>query len=185
MTEVDSLEISNFKRKLEVEFDIKELGKMKNFLGMEFATSKDGIFVNQSNYVLDLLKETGLTGCKAADTPIEPNVKLKTAATNEVMDKAHYQRLVGRLIYLVHTRLVIAFAVSVVSQFMHSPEPTHFEAVFRILRYLKRTPGKAILFKKGEHLMIEAYTDADWAVDVNDRRFTSSYCTFVDENLVT
>ncbi|XP_015583366.2 secreted RxLR effector protein 161-like [Ricinus communis] len=126
-----------------------------------------------------------MTGCKAADTPIKPNVKLKTAAANEVMDKERYQRLVRRLIYLAHTRPDIAFAVSVVSQFIHSPGPTHFEVVFKILRYLKRTLGKGLLFKKGEYLLIEAYTDADWAGNVNDRRSTSGYCTFVGGNLVT
>ena len=67
----------------------------------------------------------------------------------------------GRLIYLSHTGPDIAFAVSMVSQFMHAPGPAHFEAVFRILRYLKGTLGKGILFKKHGHLQVEVYTDAD------------------------
>lgn len=50
---------------------------------------------------------------------------------------------------------------------VNSPRPTHFEAVFGILRYLKRTPRQRLLFKKGEHLMMEAYTNADWVGDVN------------------
>ena len=49
-----------------------------------------------------------------------------------------------------------------VSQFMHLPGPKHFEAVHRILRYLKETPGKGLLFKKCGHLQIETYTDVDW-----------------------
>ena len=47
---------------------------LKYFLGMEFARSKEGIFVNQRKYVLDLLGETGLLGCKAVETPIKPNL---------------------------------------------------------------------------------------------------------------
>ena len=107
---------------------------------MEFARSNEGIFINQHKYILDLLKETRMTGCKASKTPIDPKVKLKTATTKEMVDREYYQRLVGRLIYLSHTRSNIAFVVSVVSEFMHSPGPTNFEAIFRILRYLKRTP---------------------------------------------
>ncbi|XP_025692522.1 uncharacterized mitochondrial protein AtMg00810-like [Arachis hypogaea] len=100
------------------------------------------------------------------------------------MDKGRYQRLVGRLIYLSHTRLDIAFAVSMVSQFMHSPSREHMDAVFRILRYLKGSPGKELLYKNYGHLQVEAYTDADWVGNVMDRRSTSRYCTFVEGNLV-
>ena len=81
--------------------------------------------------MLDLLSKTGILGCKATKTPIEPNLKLQPTSL-EVMDKEKYQRLVGRLIYLSHTRPNIAFAVSMVSQFMHSPNQGRFDAVYRI-----------------------------------------------------
>ena len=72
-----------------------------------------------------------------------------------------------------------------VSQFMHAPGPEHFEVVYRILRYLKGTPGRGLLFKSGGHLQIETYTDADWARSIVDRRSTSGYCSSVGGNLVT
>lgn len=172
-------------KKLAKEFEVKDLGVLKYFLGIEFARSKKGIFINQRKYVLDLLKETGLLGCKAAETPVEPNMKLELAKAEEVIDRERYQRLVGRLIYLSHTRPDISFAVSMVSQFMHSPGPRHFEAVYRILRYLKGSPGKGLMFEKHGHLEIEVFTDADWAGSTMDRRSTSGYCTFVGGNLVT
>ena len=121
------------------DFKIKDLGSLKYFLGMEFARSKSGILVNQRKYILDLLKETGLLGCRIAETPIEQNLKLEAATEEEVKEKGKYQRLVGRLIYLSHTRPDIAFAINMVSQLMHAPGLAHFEAVFRILRYLKGT----------------------------------------------
>ncbi|XP_024028916.1 uncharacterized protein LOC112093838 [Morus notabilis] len=72
-----------------------------------------------------------------------------------------------------------------VSQFMHSPGQEHFDPVYRVLRYLKGSPGRGLLFKKREHLQVETYTDADWAGSTIDRRSTSGYCTFVGGNLVT
>ena len=68
---------------------------------------------------------------------------------------------------------------------MHSPRPEHFNVVYRILRYLKRTPGRGLLFRKHAHLQVEVYTDADWAGNIMDRRSTSSYYTFVGGKLVT
>lgn len=100
-------------------------------------------------------------------------------------DRERYQRLVGKLIYLSHTRPDIAYAVGVVSQFMHKPQSDHMEAALRIVRYLKGSPGKGILFQNHGHLEILGYTDADWAGNPVDRRSTSGYFTFVGGNLVT
>ena len=82
---------------------------------MEFARSKEGIFVNQRKYVLHLLGETRQPGCKPTETPIEPNIKLLSSKDDEVKDKEQYQRLVRRLIYLSHMHPDIAFVVSMVS----------------------------------------------------------------------
>ncbi|TYK19609.1 Cysteine-rich RLK (receptor-like protein kinase) 8 [Cucumis melo var. makuwa] len=152
---------------------------------MEVARSKEGISVSQRKYTLDLLTETGMLGCRPADTPIEFNCKLGNSDDQVPVDKEQYQRLVGKLIYLSHTRPDISFAVSVVSQFMQAPYEKHMEAVNRILRYLKNTPGKGLMFRKTNRKTIEAYTDSDWAGSVIDRKSTSGYCTFVWGNLVT
>ena len=116
---------------------------------MEFDRSKSGILVNQRKYILDLLKETGLLGCWVAETPIENNLKLEATIEQEIKEKEKekYQRLVGKLIYLSHARFDITFAVSMISRFMHGPEPAHIDVVYRILRYLKGTPGKDIILK--------------------------------------
>ena len=91
----------------------------------------------------------------------------------------------GKLIYLGHTRPDIAYAVSVVSQFMHAPSEAHMDAVNRILRYLKSAPGRGLMFSRHDHLDIEGHTDADWAGSVTDRRSTSGYFTFMGGNLVS
>ncbi|KAA0049857.1 Beta-galactosidase [Cucumis melo var. makuwa] len=185
LTGDDQTEISQLKQKMGDEFEIKDLGNLKYFLGMEVARSKEGISVSQRKYTLDLLTETGMLGCRPADTPIEFSCKLGNSDDQVPVDKEQYQRLVGKLIYLSHTRPDISFAVSVVSQFMQAPYEKHMEAVNRILRYLKNTPGKGLMFRKTNRKTIEAYTDSDWAGSVIDRKSTSGYCTFVWGNLVT
>jgi hypothetical protein len=166
------------------EFEIKALGRLKYFLGIEVAHSRQGIFISQQKYITDLLKETGKTACKPASTPIDPNLRLGQAEEDAAVDREMYQHLVGRLIYLSHTRPDIAYAVSVISQFMHSPKEVHLQAAHRVLQYLKGTPGKGILFKRNGGLVLEAYTDADYAGSIVDRRSTSRYCTFLGGNLV-
>lgn len=59
------------------------------------------------------------------------------------------------------------------------------EAVYRILRYLKMTPGLGLHFRKYNNRDLEVYTDASWAGELTDRRSTSGYCTYVWGNLVT
>lgn len=96
--------------------------------------------MSQRKYVLDLLVEVGMLGYKLADTPIVQNQKFGNSPNQVPANKERYQRLVGKLIYLSHTRHEIAYVVSIVSQFMHSPSEEHMEAVMRILRYLKGAP---------------------------------------------
>jgi len=126
-----------------------------------------------------------MTACSPASTPIEENLKLHGDSNQVPTNKERYQRLVGRLMYLAHTRPDLAYALSVISQFMHSPSEEHMNVVIRILRYLKSSPGKGILFTKGQNLDIHGYTDADWAGSIQDRRSTSGYFMFVGGNLVT
>ena len=180
----DQEEMAQLKNHLAREFEIKDLGKLRYFLGIEVARSQKGIFISQRKYILDLLTETGMLGFKPAESPVESNHRLQKGA-GEPVDKERYQRLVGRLIYLSHTRPNIAYAVSLVSQFMHDPRKTHMEAVSRILCYLKSAPGKGLLFSNNGHLRIESFIDADWAGSLDDRRSTSGYCTLVGGNLVT
>ncbi|PKA57434.1 Retrovirus-related Pol polyprotein from transposon TNT 1-94 [Apostasia shenzhenica] len=180
----DSVEISNLKTKLAQEFEMKDLGELKYFLGIEVARSKHGIFLSQRKYVLDLLLDTGLLGCRPASSPINQNHKL-VGEVGEPIDKGRYQKIVGRLLYLSHTRPDIAYAVGVVSRYMHDPREPHMKVVTQILRYLKGCPGQGILFSPNDHLKVECYTDADWGGSLDDRKSTSGYCTFVGGNLVT
>jgi hypothetical protein len=180
----DSFEMSQLKQKLSKEFEVKDLGQLRYFLGIEIARSPKGIVLSQRKYVLDLLSDVGMLGCRVASTPIEKNHQL-CAQSGDPVDRESYQRLVGRLIYLCHTRPDISYAVSVVSRYMHDPRSGHLEAAHRILRYLKGSPGRGLLFKANGHLNVDGYCDADWASCLDDRRSTSGFCVFVGGNLVS
>ncbi|KAJ9559500.1 hypothetical protein OSB04_004660 [Centaurea solstitialis] len=181
----DKEEIAKLRKSLFTDFEMKDLGELKYFLGIEVLRSRRGIFMCQQKYVMDLLAETGMIDCKPANTPMIMNQKLYMEEKAEPADKERYQRMVGKLIYLSHTRPDIAYAVGVVSQFMHQPQKDHMEAVLRIIRYLKGTAGHGVLFQPNGHLETQLYTDADWAGDKGNGRSTSGYFTLVGGNLVT
>ena len=143
---------------------MKDLGNLKYFLGIKVLRSRRGIFINQKKYILDLLAETGMLDCKPVETPIVANHRLQSVQDGELVDKELYQKLVGKLIYLSHTRPDISYAVRVVSRVMHLPQVLHMDAVIRLLRYLKGTSSRGVLFRNNDHLDLMAYTYADQAV---------------------
>jgi Reverse transcriptase (RNA-dependent DNA polymerase) len=184
ITGSDQHRIAALKTHLRTEFDIKDLGYLRYFLGIEVARSHKGLFLSQRKYVLDLLKETGKLRVKPSNVPM--NYNNKSSPDEEVLENiSQFQRLVGKLIYLTITRPDIAYSVSFVSQFMQKPTKHHMELINQILRYLKAAPGRGILMKNNGHVDIVGYSDADWAGNPTDRRSTSGFCTFVGGNLVT
>ena len=82
---------------------------------------------------------------------MDPSVKLLPDQGEPISDQGRYRRLVGKLNYLTVTGPDIAFAVSVVSQFMNSPCQDHWDAIMRILKYIKRTPGKGLIYEDKGH----------------------------------
>ena len=100
----DKEEIAELRGRLFREFEMKDLGRLKYFLGIEVLRSSRGIFISQRKYVLDLLAETGLIDCKPADTPMMINHRLQMTEGAAMANREQYQKLVGKLIYLSHTR---------------------------------------------------------------------------------
>ena len=100
-------------------------------------------------------------------------------------DVGRYRHLIGKLIYLTVTPFDIAYTMGVLSQFMHEPRIIHWQGAPRVLAYIKKASGKGLVYKRNGHLHIEAYSDSSYAGDIGDRKSTSEYCTYVEENLVT
>ena len=124
----DSEEKAKLEQALMKEFAIKSLGRMKYFLGIEITHSSNGIILSQHKYILDLLAKTSFTDCQPAKTPVEVNYRLTLKEDGQETNIGNYQRLVGRSIYLSHTRPNISYVVNILSQFMHSPRVSHLQA---------------------------------------------------------
>lgn len=159
----DKVALAVFKDYLGTCFKMKDLGVLRYFLGLEVARSKEGIFMCQHKYALDIISETGLLGSKPAEFPMEQNHKLALASGKLLENAESYRRLVGHLIYRGVTRPDLAYSVHILSQFMQTPREEHWEAALRIVRYLKKNPGQGILLRADSELSLEGWCDSDWA----------------------
>jgi hypothetical protein len=184
ITGSDSTVVSNIISQLSTTFEVKDLGPLRYFLGLQIDYKKAGFFVHQSKYITDLLTKFKMSDCKPASTPIATAPVLSTSASDSLADPTPYRSLVGALQYATFTRPDITFAVNRVCQFMHNPSSAHFVAAKRILRYLKGSLDKGVLFQPGP-LTLTAFTDADWAGDPVDRRSTSGITVFLGNNPIT
>ncbi|XP_057505649.1 uncharacterized mitochondrial protein AtMg00810-like [Actinidia eriantha] len=129
--------ITDLKIFLSRQFEMKDLGNLSYFLGIEVLYTFDGYYLSQTKYASDLLSRAGLTDNKTIDTPLENNVRFNTTDGIPLSDPTLYRQLVSSLIYLTVMRLNISNAVHIVSQFMSAPRSTHYTTALQILRYVK------------------------------------------------
>ena len=122
--------------------------------------------------------------CKSVSTPLSTSEKL-SAQDGELLgpaDVTRFRSIVGALQYLTLTRPDISFSVNKVCQFLHSPTTLHWPTVKRILRYLKFTVSTGLKIKRSNSILVSAFSDADWAGCVDDRRSTSGFAVFLGSN---
>jgi transposase InsO family protein len=141
-------------------FDLKDLGSLHYFLGLQVTRSFNGLYLNQAKYAHDLLKKHNMLDSKPAKSPSCPNTRLSLHDGDPLPDPHGYRSLVGALHYLTFTRPDISFSVHQVCQYMSTPTTIHLAAAKRILRYLRGTLNHGIAFSPGP-IQLSAYTDAD------------------------
>ncbi|XP_014496814.1 uncharacterized protein LOC106758398 [Vigna radiata var. radiata] len=161
-------EINRIKGLLHNRFHIKNLGELKYFLGLEVARSKKGIHLYQRKYALDILKETGMLGCKPCTTPFLSDTSSLYKMENYLQDPSSYKRLIGKLLYLTNTR----------------PD-YHFRALQHVSRYIKSKPSEGLFFSADSPVHLKAFSDSDWATCPTTRRSTTGFCVFLGSSLIS
>ena len=132
-----------------------------------------------------MISRASITDSKIVDTPIEYNCRLNSHDGESLSDATLYRQLVGSLIYFTITRPDISYAVYVVSQFMTAPRSPHYTVVLKIFRYLKGIIFDGFHFSSHSSLTLQAYSDADWAGDPTDCRYTTGYCFLLGNSLIS
>jgi histone deacetylase 1/2 len=172
---------------LQSEFALKDLGDLHYFLGIEVKRLEDGLVLSQQQYAMEILAKAGMKNCRPISTPMCTLEKLSIESGEKLgpEDSSKYRSMVGALQYLTLTRPDLSFAVNKVCQFLHAPSTVHWSAVKRILRYVRGTCGTGIKIRKSKSMMVSAFSDADWAGCVDDRRSTGGFAVFLGSNLIS
>ncbi|KAJ9556427.1 hypothetical protein OSB04_011041 [Centaurea solstitialis] len=177
--------LNNFVTTLASRFSLKDLGQLSNFLGVEIIPTKDGLFLSQHSHIRDLLTRHGMDGAKVVNTPLSSSQVLTVNDDTPHVDPTPYRQLVGSLQYLAFTRPDISFAVNKLSQFMHSPTQTHWQALKRLLRYLKGTLHHGLFLNRKSPLALHAFSDSDWGGVTTAGRSTTAYILYLGSNIIS
>lgn len=133
--------------------------------------------MKQKNYIKNLLERFNMMEAKPVNTPMESNLKLMKVNEHQGdKNDVPYRELIGCLMYLaVTTRPDIAYVTSSLSQFNNNYGPEHWTVAKRVLRYLKGSIDKSLVYKSSQE-NLKGYVNADWGSCINDRH---SYTGFV------
>jgi hypothetical protein len=142
--------ITECKKKLASNFEMKDLGLMHYFLGLGIWQSPERIFLNQGTYAVEMLKRFDMLECKSMNTPMEAKLKILVDTSSKLIDATLYRQIIGSLMYLTNTRLDICFSVNTLSQFLVEPINVHLVAAKHVMRYLKGTLDCALIYD-GDH----------------------------------
>lgn len=177
--------VEDFKASMKTEFDMSDLGEMRYFLGVEIIQDETGIYMCQRKYAREILERFKMEECNAVRNPIVPGTKLVKEDSSEKVDASLYKQMVGCLMYLAATRPDLVFVLSLISRFMDLPSQIHMGAVKRVLRYVKGTINLGMHYRKSGSSILEAYSDSDYAGDLDTRKSTSGYVFFLSNAAIS
>lgn len=182
--------VDDFKAAIGKRFKMKDAGELKWILGMEVVRdrSKRTIKISQTSYLQQVLERFGMDQCKPVGNPIEGVLRRIEGGKPDTT----YMSIVGSLMYAsIVSRPDLTFSVQVLSRHFQSCGPEHLAAAKRVLKYLKGTMDRGIIYggttgSTGEpSAKLLGYSDSDWAGDVDTRRSTTGYVFTLNHGAVT
>ena len=171
----DSSHIQTICDQLQSKYQMTLLGAIQKYIGIEFLSTDQGLYLHQAAYIHHLLLESQMAQSNPSHTPLQQNVKLLPDMQSPLTDPTPYRRLVGKLIFLTNTRPDITHVVHQVARFMQTPQIAHLQAIHSILRYLRHTPNHGLFYARGDTGTLSGFTDADWGGASDNRRSVTGY----------
>jgi hypothetical protein len=175
LTSAKSL-ITQCKKELASEFDMKYLCFMHYYLGLEVWQKRGEIFLGQGKYAVKILQKFGMMDCKSMATHMTTDIRKVRDSNSDPVDPSLYRQLIGLLMYLVNTRPYIFFVVNTLSQFQVEPKHEHWITTKHVLRYIRGMLSYGLRYTSSNDIQLHGFTDLDWAGSVEDKMSTSGMC---------
>nr|GFA13849.1 hypothetical protein [Tanacetum cinerariifolium] len=166
-------------------FEMSMMGEMTYFLGLQVNQSPCGIFINQSKYVLEILKKYGMESCDPIGTLMEIKDKLDLNQNGTPVDATKYHSIIGALMYLTSSRLDIVYATCLCAQYQAKTTEKHLKEVKRIFRYLRGTVNTGLWYTKDSGFELTGFSVVDYAVCKDTFKSTFGGAQFLGEKLVS
>lgn len=145
--------------------------KNSTFVGLEISQTPNGYFVSQQAFAKKVLERFHMLDSLPVTAPLIVGHKLMEPDDSDEQIECPYREAIGSLLFLAaNTRPDILHATTLLAKFCSKPNRRHWEAVLRVMRYIRGSHDKGLLFERTATLAIEAFTDADWASDASTRK---------------
>jgi len=155
--------------------------ELKLFLGLQIKETRNGIYVNQTKHVNELLKKFKLKDAKEMRTRMYPTTCLGLDEESNKVDNSQYKAMIGSLLYLTTSKPNILFTIRLYARFQQDPREAHFTAVKILFKYLIGTSNFGLYFKHNKEFRLISYYDANYVGDKLERRSTSGSCHLLVE----
>ena len=169
---------------MQTKFEMSMIGELSFFLGLQVKQSSTGIFISQEKYLREMLKRFQMEDSKPLGTPMVTRCKLRKNDDSPNVDQRSYRSMIGSQLYITTSHPDIMHVVGMVGRFQSSPRQSHLQATKRIFMYLRETMTYGLWYHRNQNFQLTAYSDADWANCVDERKSTSGGEFFLGDSLV-
>ena len=176
--------LTSVKKWLGNHFQMKDLGEAQRILGIRIYRDRSRriLALSQEAYIDKILTRFKMENSKKGFLPMGHGITLsKSQCPTEPQDiermkQIPYASAVGSIMYaMMCTRPDVSFALSMTSRFQSNPGESHWMAVKTILKYLRRTKDRFLVFGGESELRVKGYTDASFQTDRDDMKSQSGY----------